>query len=484
MIYANYWNMNTILEDPKKIKQARTLIITASIAIPWVKQILKFTNEKPYLYKYKIKKKENLQITELNDSNLHVVSYNALETYLKFEVHHKCNNSFCDFEETSHIKKHKICPKCFKEKSIKSKNTDLCTFSDKSGINLKTDMYDLIIIDECHFLKNVSTNRYKLINASFKKIPKKILMSGTAIMNRPFEFFPVLNFLDPFEWVNSHSFGVKYCNGQEDDYGHWNYKGSSNPQELRNRLSYLHLRRLKSDAGILDELAPKTYTDIPIELTSEQLRNYKKIENNVVDDLSPTDDKLVGLAKIQKLKMFTSLICAQNAMEFIQNIIDSEQKVVVFSQYVETTRIIYENFKEQAVWYTGKHNAEQKEQSRELFMNDDNIKVFSGTMGAAGTGIDLTSANIVLFLDLPFVHGILVQCEDRCHRASQKKNVQIIKMICQNTIDEEMMELLSSKEKVVSEILDGESKETIAEISVFKDVVNLILKKKKNLKEI
>ncbi len=154
--------------------QLKTIVVCpASMAIPWAKEILKFTNERPYVFKYKIKKKENLNLGTIEESKIHIVSYNSLETYLKFEVHHKCQNTHCDFEETSYIKKHKKCPKCFKDNSVKSKNSDLCSFYDKKGVELKTQDYDLIVLDEAHYCKNPKTTRTKLVNAGFKKTKKK-----------------------------------------------------------------------------------------------------------------------------------------------------------------------------------------------------------------------------------------------------------------------------------------------------------------------
>jgi len=833
----------------------QTLIICpASLALIWAKEILKFTHEVPYVFKYKIKKKEGLQLGSPETSKIHIVSYNALETYLKFDVHHKCQNPYCDFDEVSQVKKHKMCPKCFKENSVKSRNTELCSFVDKGGVDLKTSIYDLVVIDECfvyetnimtefgnvpigdlvefnldfkvlsynhitkkneykkinryikkqtsscllkirtnngqdivctpnhkiyingnkyvraeeiktgdtvwvlsktaeqkanmekgkilqcelrlknnyehpeikigsketkfkafdskimsmvwkniqnkikrktiskkkilfnelfckmenvptgnkgkdiygrnqakskrvkfkklseqpckspkifnsneieqpyggskkhrknekefswknifikrwqwtnnktatkvirffgrrmgngisnknkasegifqkfakslqsgfgisrieiinrgrwknasnekmeifgqeengniefsrvesieilesgnrqfnrsgcvgnkevfnleisdnhnyyannilvsncHYIKNVKSSRYKLVNAGFKKTPRKILMSGTAIKNKPYEFFPVLNFLDPFEWVNSHSFGVKYCGGKEDEWGHWNYDDSTNEAELFQKLSYLYLRRRKKDPGVLEYLPAKTYTIIPIYLTPEELREYKKLEKGVVEDTSEDDDRMVGLAKIQKLKMFTSKICAQRSFEFIRNIIDGDEKVVVFSQYVETTRMIYEEFKDNAVWYTGKKSAEEKEEAREKFMEDEKKKVFSGTIGAAGVGLTLTSASTVLFIDQPWTPSDRIQAEDRCHRAGQESdNVQIIRLVVQDTIDEYIEELLNKKEKITMQILDGEHRENSVKHSVFDDLLQIVLSKKKSL---
>jgi superfamily II DNA or RNA helicase len=467
-----------------KYKFKTIIVCPASMVLVWAKEILKFTNEKPFVFKYKISKKEKLDLAiNSEESNIHIVSYNALDTYLKFDVHHKCQNPYCDFEETSQIKKYKLCPKCFKEKSIKSKNTDLSTFVDKKGHDLKVGLYDLVVMDEAHYIKNPKAQRTKLVTKAFKSISKKILLSGTAIKSKPYEFFVLLNFLEPFEWVNAHAYGVKYCNGKQDEYGHWNYDGYSNIDELVERLNPLYLRRKKSDPGVLEHLPPKTFTIIPIYLSPEEQSEYKKLESGVLDEMNPEDDKMTHLQKIQKLKFFTAKICAERAYEFIQNIIDGDEKIVVFSQYIETTRMIYERFKENAVWYTGKHTAEQKEEAREAFMNDENIKVFSGTFGAAGVGLTLTSSSTVLSLDQPWTPSDREQAEDRVHRASQTSDkVQVLRLICQGTIDEDIENLLNEKEKVTLQVLDGEYIQKDVKYSVFDDIVNIILNKRKNIK--
>ena len=186
------------------------------------------------------------------------------------------------------------------------------------------------------------------------------------------------------------------------------------------------------------------------------------------------------MARFQKMKFFTSKICTQRAFEFIQNIIDGDKKIVVFSQYIETTRMIYEHFKEYAVWYTGKNTADEKEEAREKFMNDDSVKVFSGTLGAAGVGLTLTSADTVMFIDQNFVPADRAQAENRVYRASQESSkIQVIRLITQDTIDEDIEELLNKKEKITSQVLDGEYIEKEINTSVFDDLVKIILEKKK-----
>lgn len=457
----------------------KTLVVCpASLKLNWRKEILKFSNELAYVFKYYPKKKENVINYSPEDSLFHIVNYDSLDTYLKFSVHHKCDNSFCDFEETSLVKKYKLCPKCFKEKSVKSRNTELCKFEDKKGESLNLNDYDLVVLDESHMIKETKTHRTKVIKTGFKNIKKKILLTGTAIKNRPYEFFSQLNFLDEFEWVNAHSFGVRYCDGHEDKFGHWNYDGASNLDELYERISYCFLRRLKKD--VLKHLPPKTYTIIPIELTIEEQREYNKLEKGVVDEIEQDDTKISYLAKVQKLKQFTSKLNAERAIEFIQNIIDGDQKIIVFTQFLATADYIYQKFKNCAVIFTGKHNITEKNEAVERFMEDENCKVFVGSTGAAGVGITLTSANIVLFIDNPWDPSTRLQCEDRAHRATQiADNVQIIRMICQNTIDVDIEELLNEKEKILNQVLDGGLDQVNpVEFSIFSAVVDIILSKK------
>jgi len=456
----------------------KTLVICpATLKLNWRNEINKFSNEKCYIFKYQPPKKERHLLTTPEESLIHIINYESLDTYLQFDYSHKCNNPFCDWKEVNRNKKYKICPKCFKDKSVKSRITDLCRITDKKGLELKITDYDLIVLDEAHYIKNEQASRTKIVKHGFDIVPRKILLTGTAIKSRPYEFFSLLNFLDKDEWINAHHFGVKYCAGYQDNFDHWHYDGYSNIDELYSRISYLFLRRLKSD--ILKYLPPKTYSNIPIELSPEELREYKKIEKGILDETQPNDDKPTHLARITKMKQFTSVVCAKRAMDFIQDIIDGDMKIVVFTSFLYTADLVYNHFKDCAVLLNGKKSATEKQQAVDAFMNDENIKVFVGTTGAAGVGITLTAANNILFLDQPWTPSDREQAEDRVHRASQTAdNVQVIRLICQQTIDEDINELLNQKEKITSQVLDGEEMKKNVKQSIFEDLVDLMLNKK------
>lgn len=453
------------------------VIVPASLKLNWRNEILKFTNEKCFIYKFKPRKKDNIEVYNKNESLFHIINYESLESYFDFNYSHKCTNYNCKWEGVTEIKKYERCPNCGRIKVVKSRSYHLISKQDKDGDVLNPSDYDLIVLDEAHYIKNPAAFRSQIIKKTFKESSKKILMTGTAIKNKPYEFFPLLNMIDSKEWSNAHNFGVRYCNAHQDKFGHWNYDGASNLEELYRRISPYFLRRLKKD--ILKFLPPKTYTTIPIELKSDALKEYKKIESGVIDESQETDNKMTHLARIQKLKQFTTIYKAKQSIEFIKNIIEGDEKIVVFSQFISATEYIYNEFRDVAVVFTGKHNMIEKQQAVDKFLEDDECKVFVGTIGAAGVGLTLTSANCLMFLDLPWEPASKIQAEDRIHRATQKSNnVQIIKLICQNTIDVDIDNLITEKEQIISKVLDGEIIEQKNEFSIFDDLLKIILNKK------
>ncbi len=461
----------------------KTLIVCpASMKTVWYRTIKNFTNAKPFIFKYVQKKKikDDIEVYDPEECQFHIINYESLEGYIKFEFHHKCQTYHCDFEETNTTRKYKGCPKCQRLKTVKSKNTKkFIPITDPKGVSLDVNKYDMIVLDEAHYIKDETTIRSSIIKNSLHVIPKKILLTGTAIKSRPYEFYALLNFLDPQEWTNSHAFGIRYCDGKQDKFGHWNFDGHSNLEEFYKRISYLYLRRLKSDPGVLEHLPPKTYTIIPIELSPEEMREYNKLEKGVVEESEEGDNKMTFLERVQKLKQFTSKICAERAKEFIQTIIDGEEKVVVFSQYVDTVETIYNHFKNQSVKYTGSMNIHQKKDSEDKFMNDSNCYIFAGTIGAAGVGLTLTSASTLIFIDQPWTPSDRSQAEDRIHRANMASDkAHIIRLICQGTIDEDIEKLLNDKEVITTQVLDGKIMNKKVNYSIFDDLVKIILDKK------
>lgn len=448
-----------------KHKYKTLIVCPTSLKLNWKKEINDFTNEKSFVFKYVPKKKSNEIAFKKEESLFHIINYEALDSYIKLEYKHKCKGKKispgkgmvnCDYEIIDLNKTHKECPNCKNKKTFKSSFSSLQYFKDSFEEHLDPDDYDLIVIDEFHRIKEKKTGWTQIIVKAFRDVVKrKVLLSGTAIKSRPSEFFVGLNFINKDEWNNFHDFGVRYCAGYDNGFG-WSYDGVSNLEELFTRISGSFLRRLKKD--VLKDLPPKTFTNIPIELTDLEQKEYDRILKDfkkVVDGVEKEDGYL---AKVAKLKLFTGKCKLKRAVDYIQDIIDSGEKVVIMSDLQELAEEVHSLFPDISVLHTGSMNENDKFESYQKFQNDKKIKIFSGMIMASGVGISLTEASRLIFIGFGWTSGDMEQAQDRIHRASTvHDNIQIITLYCVDTIDEDIMQLLDEKEAVVTRVLDNQS---------------------------
>jgi SWI/SNF-related matrix-associated actin-dependent regulator 1 of chromatin subfamily A len=434
------------------------VVVPASLKINWKKEVENFTHEKAYIYKYNPPKSSKYQNNEKEESLFHVINYESLDTFLKFEYKHKCSTAKCNFNVTNLEKKYDKCPHCHTPKSVKSKIGDIVYIMDKNGDKLDPDEYDLIALDEAHYIKNENAQRTKIIRRGFKDVKNKILISGTPIKNRVFEMFSLLNFLRPTQFNNSYQFAIKYCAGYENSFGLVT-TGASNLEELYETLSPFMLRRLKSD---LLSLPPKTYITIPIELSDKQRKDYKKLEEGVIEQLQgdmvdANGEKKNALAIMLDLKRFTSEVKMKESIQIIQDLIDQDEKVVIFSEFQNTAEYIKNYFKEKAVLIHGQVSLDDRNNAVEAFQrSDSDVMVFSGTIGAAGVGLTLTRSSTLIFIGKSYDPGGVEQAEDRVHRNGSKANkITIMTLICENTIDEHIESIIYNKSLIVNKVIDN-----------------------------
>ena len=471
-----------------KYKLKTLIVCPATLKHMWRNEIMKFTNEKAFIYKFIPRKKSKTIAFKKEESLFHITNYDSIETYVKLEYTHKCsgtilqNKTKCSWEQTDLTKTYKKCPICENTGTIKTRTTGLVFFDDKYGEEINPDDYDLIIADECHRMKEMKTTWTKIIHKAFAKIPKKLLLSGTVIKSRPSEFFSPLSFIDPEEWKNSHEFGTRYCAGYQTDFG-WNFDGASNLEELFTRVSRYFLRRLKKD--VLTELPPKTYLDIPLELDDKEYAEYQKLENEIKKEIvngKEIEKKETYLALVHKLKKFTGKIKAERAKEMIRDIIESGEKVVVVSDYIDMAEEVAKEFGEIAVTHTSRITDDaQKQEIVDRFQTDNKIKLFSGMIIASGVGITLTAASKLIKLGFAWSPSEEEQVEDRIHRAnSTSDTIEIIRFYCKDTIDEDLIELLDDKAFIVTKVLDNKEykrESAIVDGTIFKQLIKRIKEK-------
>ena len=206
-------------------------------------------------------------------------------------------------------------------------------------------------------------------------------------------------------------------------------------------MSPVFLRRLKKD--VLSHLPPKTYTNIPIELEPAEYREYNNLLEDCVKIIDGKEVKEGYLEKILKLKLFLAKCKLKRVIEFIQDIVDSGDKVVIMSDFQEIAEAIKKEFGDVAVLHTGSMNDVNKQESVDRFQNDKKVKIFSGMIIASGVGITLTAASKLIFMGFAWTAADMQQAEDRIHRASTiHDHIEIVTPFFIDTIDEDIMQML------------------------------------------
>ena len=314
-----------------------------------------------------------------------------------------------------------------------------------------------IIIDEAHFIKNNKAKRTKNI----KKLAKGreiIALTGTPIINKPVEFFNILNLIEPDLFNNWFSYVKRYCGAYQDRYG-WDVSGSTNSEELHALASKCMIRRLKKD--VLTQLPSKIRSVIPLEINNKKQYDFAKKEliQYLTEKKGSTEaikaKNAETLVRIETLKQIVVKGKIKGIIEWIKDYLESNDKLVVFCTHLDVMAKLKETFRDICVEVNGSITGVKRDQAVNEFQNNPNIRLFIGNK-AAGVGITLTAANSTCTIELPWSPGDCDQQEDRVHRIGQESDiVNAFYLIGQNTIEEEIIELLDKKRKVLDSVVDG-----------------------------
>jgi len=332
--------------------------------------------------------------------------------------------------------------------------------------------FDLVVVDEAHYIQNVQAKRTKLINDIINRIGKVWLLTGTPMTSRPINYYNLLNLVESPVSYNWMAYVIRYCEGYQFNVGNrkvWNVNGSSNLIELRDRTKTHVLRRLKQD--ILD-LPEKIITPVYLRLKSKEYEALMGEYYDWMEDDSEKKSLTVQFSKLMKVRQVIAENKIKETCELAENIIEQGKKVIIFTNFTDTLNRIAEHFGKSAVTLDGKMSKPARQHSVDQFQENDKIKVFVGNLKAAGVGITLTAAEAVIMNDLSFVPSDHSQAEDRAYRYGQKSNVSVLYPIFDNSIEGIIYDILSQKKNIFETVMgDNEGKgdimeEIINEISV------------------
>lgn len=335
-----------------------------------------------------------------------------------------------------------------RDKSIQSQIKKMCS----DGI------IGMTIIDEIHKCKNSQSKQGKAIHCCCSYY--RLALTGTPLMNNPVDLYNVLKWLE----VENHSltyFKNLYC--EMGGFGGYEIIGYKNLDQLENSLNKNMLRRRKEE--VLD-LPPKIYTDELLDLDSSQDKLYRDVTNQIIEDIDRImllPNPLTELIRLRQVTSNPNILTSKNITNVkydrIVNILESTtDKVIIFSNWTKVINPLY--IKLSSLGYNpALVTGESKDPILEMnkFQSDNTCKVILGTTPALGTGYTLTAANTVIFIDEPWSKAIKDQAEDRCHRIGTKGTVNIITLICKDTIDERIHQIIKDKGELSDRIVDGKA---------------------------
>ena len=321
--------------------------------------------------------------------------------------------------------------------------------------------FDMIVLDEAHVCKNSTStqgaNLLKLTKATYR-----IPATGTLLLNNPLDVYVPLKWIDADRSTKT-NFENYYC-----VYGGLfgnDFIGYRNLDTLKTQLELYSLRRRKD----LLNLPPKTVIEEYVDMNDTHQKFYNDIESGIVDEVDKvTMSKDVVLGMVLRLRQATacpSILTTtpirsskiDRCCELCEEIVADGNKVVVFSTFKQTAHEIVDRLNHLCpVTGTGDDPDEVISYNIDKFQSDDNTRVFVGTWQKCGTGFTLNSANYMIFIDTPWTDGAFQQACDRIHRIGSSKPVFIYNLICSNSIDEKVLEIVQDKAALSDFIVDDE----------------------------
>lgn len=320
--------------------------------------------------------------------------------------------------------------------------------------------FAVIAVDEAHYLAGRKSNRTQAMLSATDRTPilsrgiYRWFTTGTPVLNRPRDLYPLLaasapEVIAPYNSYNAYT--TQFCAGYWDGI-QWVDKGASNMKELNERLhKNFMLRRLRRD--VLAEL-PQVHHLVPMKANKKQQellasefnwdKDAAKYQKDLGNDEIATVRRELGVSKVPE------------ALSYIKYILSMEEKLVVFAYHREVLDQLHKGING-SVMVRGGMSPAAKQESIDRFTNDRNCNVFLGQITAAGVGIDLSSANNILFVESSWVPGEIDQATDRCSGWNQDKAVSAQFMVIQDSLEEHMLRTVIDKKKRIHDIVEKSS---------------------------
>ena len=343
---------------------------------------------------------------------------------------------------------------------------------------LKTIGFDLLVLDEAHYIKNSQALRTKSVQKIAANIPYILALTGTPVINRAVEIWTLLHLLKPEAFSHKSGFVSRYTqvyDGPQEEQDEEtvsnmsdrNFRSFRNPEELGRTLrNSVMIRRTKKE--VLKDLPPKIRDRVILACDAKEFQTYKQSEEEFESYLAQNNmtigqflrsgllrrvggDKLLGL--LAKTRVAAVHAKMDAAVAWIRDFIENEEKLVVFAHHKEALKRLSEEFPVISVSLTGDHSAQERQYAVDAFQNNPAIQLIFISITAGGIGITLTAASQVAILETSWSPGQNEQAEDRVHRIGQTADcVNVRHLVGEGTIDLPIYNLIAEKEAMIEQL--------------------------------
>ncbi len=344
--------------------------------------------------------------------------------------------------------------------------------------------WNTLVVDEAHYIKELKLKwdpktrshsyagsaRAAAVATLADRCKRRILLTGTPILNRTRELWPLLHVLSPHDWPKFHEFGLRYCGAFQKMAGPnmvWDYSGSTNQEELHKRITGRYmLRRLKNE--VLKDLPEKQRRSVEVVLSDKKAAEYSKASQQFLDWVYDQG----GPAAVEKARYAESLVKltalrrlaaegkVEAAVEWIREHHESTGRPLVVMAHHRTVTEPLAKAVDALGLRTGTilggESDVRRQEDIDAFQNGQ-LDVVVCSILAAGVGLTLTAASEMLFVERAWRPSDLVQAEDRLHRIGQQNSVTITYLDGYSTIDSAISSTLLDKTSTIAGVIDGKN---------------------------
>ena len=308
--------------------------------------------------------------------------------------------------------------------------------------------FSALVIDEAQHIKNRDTKNAKAVKAVNAR--RRLALTGTPIENSVMDAWSIFDFLMPDYLGDYETFKATYENDMSDE----------SLARLKRKTHPFIMRRVKKSVAkdLPDKIVKVSYCPMSDEAQREYtaaLAKTRRDAGGLVRQKGFAKSKFEILAMLMKLRQIASRAKVEPFMEQLTSAIEGGHKILVFSQFVSTLKILRDELRSSRVpccYLDGSTKDRLGECNR--FNRDPQIPVFLISLMAGGTGLNLTGADMVMHYDPWWNPAVEDQATDRAHRIGQKKTVYVMKMIASGSIEEKVLALQRRKQAIIAATVD------------------------------